>query len=310
MWPEINQLLNEQQLNDYAFKFEAELAQFIESENLDASFALSFKSVFIPLAKWIESKQVGAPLVLGVNGAQGSGKSTLCKLLVMLLGQLFNKTVLHLSIDDLYLSPSQRQQLANEIHPLLKVRGVPGTHNVELGIELLKSIKDRSAHNLKIPVFDKTIDDLLPEEQWVRLVNNIDIVLFEGWCVAALPQQTHELKDAINQLEKKHDIDGIWRQYVNQKLSSSYAKLFSYIDYLVMLKVPQMQLVFEWRNLQEQKLKLNSDTHDLLMSEAEIKHFIMYFERITRNCLQEMPQRADVVLALNKQHEIVSVDVK
>ena len=34
--------------------------------------------------------------------------------------------------DDFYLTQAQRQDLAQQIHPLLKSRGVPGTHDVPL----------------------------------------------------------------------------------------------------------------------------------------------------------------------------------
>ena len=42
-----------------------------------------------------------------------------------------------LSLDDIYLSGADRLQRANTIHPLLATRGVPGTHDVGLGLQLL-----------------------------------------------------------------------------------------------------------------------------------------------------------------------------
>ena len=44
-----------------------------------------------------------------------------------------------LSIDDFYLSKAKRKRLAASVHPLLAIRGVPGTHDVHrlLGLWLI-----------------------------------------------------------------------------------------------------------------------------------------------------------------------------
>jgi len=287
------------------------LEQFIINEKPDSKFKLSFKTVYLPLAKWIESKQGAGPVIIGLNGAQGSGKSTVSKLLVIVLEKNFNKSVLHLSIDDLYLSRDKRLARANAIHPLLKVRGVPGTHNTDLVIEILKNIKTSSDTEIPVPVFDKRIDDLLLEKHWHIIEKNIDIVLFEGWCVSAKPQTKVQLSAPVNLLEEKEDADSAWRSYVNKQLSSQYKEWFSYIDYLIMLKVPAMESVYEWRKLQERKLIQSSQQNKkYAMSAQQLKKFIMYFERITRQCLDEMPTRADVLLHINKDHQFTAINIK
>ncbi|RDH80745.1 MAG: hypothetical protein DIZ80_17105 [endosymbiont of Galathealinum brachiosum] len=310
MWPEIHHILKEDQIQNYNNVFLNELSLFIEQEKLDESFKESFKSVYLPLAKWIENKHTTTPVVIGLNGGQGSGKSTLSKLLVLILETLFSKTVLHLSIDDLYISRYRRLLLADEVHPLLSVRGVPGTHDVNLGIEILKTLKTNINNKLKIPRFDKALDDLLPDEEWTVIRKMPDIIIFEGWCVGAKPQSDSELLKPLNKLEESKDTQGNWRHYVNRQLTEQYNDLFSYIDHLIMLKVPDMESVFEWRCLQESKLNHRENTTSHIKSEIEVKEFVMYFERITMQCLKEMPQRADVVLNLNKQHQISKVIVK
>ncbi|VAW64037.1 D-glycerate 3-kinase, plant type [hydrothermal vent metagenome] len=307
MFSELNHLLSDEERAAFSDVFSPELDAFIKSEKLNDDFKSSFISVYLPLAKWINNKHTEKSLIIGINGAQGSGKSTLSKLLLRVLKTVFNKSVLHLSIDDLYLSQKKRLHLSNTIHPLLKVRGVPGTHDVELGIKLLNEINKSKNKKIKLPIFDKSIDDLLPQDDWLSIENKIDIVLFEGWCVDAKAQSESELKKPINILEKKEDTDLCWRTYVNLQLSNQYKKLFSYIDYLIMLQVPNMNSVFEWRSLQENKLQQREAENSKTMSEEEIKKFIMYFERITRHCLSEMPDRADVLLTLNKAHQVASV---
>ncbi|MDQ7057985.1 MAG: hypothetical protein Q9N62_05910 [Ghiorsea sp.] len=46
-----------------------------------------------------------------------------------------------LSLDDLYLNQNKRKHFAASIHPLFAARGVPTTHNVNLGIQILKQLK-------------------------------------------------------------------------------------------------------------------------------------------------------------------------
>ena len=95
----------------------------------------------------------------------------------------------------------------------------------------------------------------------------------------------------------------MWRKYINNQLSGIYAQLFSEIDYLMMLKVPDMESIYDWRLRQENNLKsLDSIKHR--MTEQQIIEFIQYFERITQTCLNEMPSRVDLLLCLNKHHQI------
>ena len=313
-WPPLERAMDIQQQNELYKTYLSMFCEIVEKENLDEGILPQFSDVYIPLAAWLANKQTGNPIVIGINGAQGSGKSTLSRILESLLSKAFNKSVLHLSIDDLYLSQKKREDNANKIHPLLRVRGVPGTHNVELGHKILSGLVSSNHDiNLQIPKYNKAQDNLFAKEHWQTINQSVDIILFEGWCVGAKPQHEDELEPAINDLERKEDPHAIWRKHVNQQLSESYQDLFNHIDYLIMLKVPDMESVFEWRNLQEEKLAASYDknkAHSHIMSPSEISHFIMHYERLTRSCLSEMPDRADVVLELNKEHKIHNIKIK
>jgi len=109
-----------------------------------------------------------------------------------------------------------------------------------------------------------------------------------------------QLSAPVNLLEEKEDADSSWRSYVNKQLSDQYKNGFHIIDYLIMFKVPDMEFVYEWRELQEKKLIQGPQQQNkYAMSEQELKNFIMFFERIPRQCLGEMPARADVLLNIN-----------
>jgi D-glycerate 3-kinase len=258
-------------------------------------------------------------LVIGINGAQGAGKSTLFNLLEVILTEGFDLKVVGFSIDDLYKTFEKRVQLSEEVHPLLKTRGVPGTHDVDLGIEILNSLKSSTEESItKIPVFDKSTDDRCPASVWQEWIGPADVIVFEGWCVGALPQEPEQLVEAINDLERDEDPDGAWRDYVNTQLSGIYQEMFSMIEVLIMLKVPSMDSVFEWRSLQEKKLaervKYIYDTqqpteHLRIMNEEQIKRFIQHYERLTQQMLEEMPDRADVTLFLNDNHKISDIQI-
>jgi D-glycerate 3-kinase len=251
---------------------------------------------------------------VGINGSQGSGKSTLSKILHLLLSRGFDKRVVVISIDDLYLSRSERLHLAAKVHPLLATRGVPGTHDTQLARQILTRLKQGKRENLTIPVFDKARDDRAPASRWQNVSGPVDIILFEGWCVGSAAQPEQELDRAINSLESMDDGNQQWRRYVNQQLAGPYRELFDLIDVLVMLKIPDMKHVFEWRLLQENKLRQSlaeqPEAAQRVMTEKELKRFIMHYERITRSSLKEMPDRADVVLQLNAQHQVDTIVLK
>lgn len=271
-------------------------------------------SLYLPMAQWIAEQHTDQPLVIGINGSQGSGKSTLCKILQRLLEVCFDKRVVSVSIDDLYLTRMQRQVLAKKVHPLLETRGVPGTHDVSLGIDVLSNLKSGKVSNFSIPQFDKALDDRKPDAEALRLDDKVDIVLFEGWCVGSKSQQEIDLNEPVNKLEATEDPDGDWRRYVNDQLAMQYPSLFDFIDILLMIRIPDMKYVYEWRHLQEQKLRDKQDSegnHNLrVMNDEQLDRFIMHYERVTRSTLEEMPSRADVVLDLNKDHQVERVTLK
>jgi len=242
-----------------------------------------------------------------MNGAQGTGKSTLSKVLALALEHEHQLSCAIISIDDIYLTRQERVQLSEDVHPLLKTRGVPGTHDVSMGIDLIKQLKHSKP--VQLPVFDKAIDDRAPEEKWISCDTPVDIILFEGWCVGALAQQPQELANPCNSLEESEDKDAAWRTYANQQLAGPYRELFNLIDRLVMLKAPDFECVYQWRSTQEEKLRQRTADLGLhsnsIMNDEQIKRFIMHYERLTRWMFEEMPERADCVLELNHDHNIV-----
>jgi D-glycerate 3-kinase len=270
--------------------------------------------VYIPLAAWLARtrERWERPLAAGLNGAQGSGKSTLSRLLRDILRMEFDLRCAVFSIDDLYLTRAQRQRLAGAVHPLLETRGVPGTHDVALGMRTIRALTEAGeGDEVAIPAFDKGRDDRRPEPEWTAWRGEADLVIFEGWCVGAVPQPKSDLGEPVNDLERREDPDGSWRRWVNGRLAGDYADLFAGLDLLIMLQVPGMESVFRWRRQQERQLA-EEKNRDLskVMDDESLRRFIMHYERLTRHMLEEMPGRADVVLRLNEDHAVDGVWVK
>lgn len=289
----------------------------LQHQHIDAAKSETLASVYLPLASWMhrrrQIKGKGHTWVAGINGAQGSGKSTLCAFLARILEVQYGLNVAVISIDDLYHGRSTREKLAREIHPLLVTRGVPGTHDIALGQQLFDQLSfERGAPGkVLLPVFDKARDDRLPVQQWRSCMAPVDIILFEGWCVGARAQTEEALGLPVNLLEKQEDPEGLWRHYVNQQLLEGYTPFFERMDCLVMLKVPDFEAVKRWRSLQEDKLRKKlaasgeKGTH--LMNDAELDRFIMHYERLTRHQLSEMPERADMLLELDQDHAFCGI---
>lgn len=264
----------------------------IAAERLPADYREIVEQYWQPLADEIARRAANCqPLVVGINGAQGSGKTTLCHFLEVLLERRGLRTVT-LSIDDLYLTRAERETLAREVHPLLATRGVPGTHSPALGRAVIDAF--RAGRSFEMPRFDKSVDDRSPTIESVA--GPLDVLLFEGWCVGAVPQSEAALREPLNALERDEDPDGTWRREVNRRLATDYAELFARIDLLVMLKVPDFEAVRANRRLQEEKL----GSGPAVMNEAALDRFLAHYQRLTEHMFAEMPARADILVEIGR----------
>lgn len=284
------------------------LARFCRERRLPAAFERAVAEQLWPLAQWIagEWRACGHCLVVGINGAQGTGKSTVAAVLQLLLVQSGLRAAV-LSIDDLYLTRAQRSVLARSVHPLLATRGVPGTHDVDLGVRLLERLRDLGAsETCRLPRFDKLADDRSPADGWPAAKGPIDVVLFEGWCVGTPPQSTAALAFPANALEAGEDADGRWRRWVNDRLREDYPRLFAAIDRLIFLRTPDFGRVLAWRQQQETGLARRTGSQPGMTGPA-LHRFVQHYERLTRHALATLPARADVCIELAEDHRIARV---
>jgi len=271
------------------------------------------KSFLIPLCFWI-NKQANKkkPYFVGLAGGQGTGKTTTSSLLKIILIKFFKLKVFRISIDDFYKTRKERVNLSKRVHPMLMTRGVPGTHDINMMLSFFKKVKSRKFKSLKLPTFNKAIDDRFNKKYWYNLKDKPDVIIFEGWCVGAKSEKNNTLKKTINSMEKFKDQKKIWRKYVNYQLKSGYKKLYSQLNCLIYLKAQNFGLLQKWRLKQERKLWLNSKRKSNLkiMSKEDVLSFMQTYQRITQNMFKYMPQYASIILNLNTNHQIKSAIYK
>lgn len=278
---------------------------FLEQHQLPLNFLESALKWFAPVAALIAEHQVGAgrPILVAVNGSQGSGKTTLCDYLASCLENEHGLAAVSLSLDDFYLTRAQRQRLAAEVHPLLATRGVPGTHDMDLLAATIEQLL--SGLSPEIPRFDKSEDDRLPRDQWQSPSKGVDVILLEGWCLGATAQPEDELAPAVNPLESEEDPDGSWRRYANRILGEAFPPLYARVDEWIMLRAPSFDSVYRWRLEQEHKLASRSSGRGV-MSDEQVARFIQFYQRITEQCLARLPHQVNHLFSLDENRFVDS----
>lgn len=248
------------------------------------------------------------PFVMGLCGAQGSGKSTVAEGLRARLEATGVRVAL-LSIDDIYLPREDRERLAMTVHPLLRTRGVPGTHDTALGEAVMEACGRQGS--VALPRFAKEWDTRRPQAEWPRIDTPVEMLLLEGWCVGAVAQPDTDLVSPVNTLEREEDADGRWRRWVNARLAEDYRRLFGRIDWLVLLAAPGFDVVGRWRRQQEHALRASLAAEgrgqEATLDDDAVERFIRYYQRITEHILREMPGRADCTVRLDAERRPITL---
>jgi D-glycerate 3-kinase len=244
------------------------------------------------------------PYILGLSGLQGSGKSTLARVM-RTQAEARGWATEVLSLDDFYYARSDREALAHQVHPLLRTRGVPGTHEIELLLSVLAALS-RASDKLPVthPRFDKGRDTRIPPSRWPRVTRPPKLVIVEGWALGIRPQTQAMLALPINELERKEDPDGSWRHWVNKQLRG-YQPLWRKFDALIVLQAPSWEIVRRWRGEQEENLLARHAP--LAMDATGMERFLAHFERLSRHALATLPALADTCVEYDDARHVTGL---
>ncbi len=256
--------------------------------------------IYQELAHQLAQKRenIGRPIIQGILGGQGTGKTTLAKALISILEEMGYRAAT-LSLDDLYKTYCDRMAL-KQVDPRFIWRGPPGTHDIDLGFSVLDAIRT-SQNPIVIPRFDKSAYNGIGDRTTPEIVSNIDILLFEGWFVGVRPVEPTVFETApppIINVEHK-----TFARDINQLLSN-YLPLWERLDSLIVLYPQDYRYSVQWRKQAE---------HDTIatgkpgMTDNQIEEFVNYFWRALHpelfiKPLVASPQLVDLVIEINADH--------
>jgi D-glycerate 3-kinase len=255
----------------------------------------------LPLALKIneEKSKQKKPLIQGILGVQGTGKTTLTKILCLLLKQLGYITI-SLSIDDFYKTYIERQKL-KKIDPRFIWRGPPGTHDVELAIKTLDQLKyPDNSQPISIPRFDKSLWNGQGDRIESETITKADIIFFEGWFVGVRPIE-NKFKNPPKPIITEEDKQ--FAQTINQQLET-YLPLWEKLDSLIILYPIDYLYSKKWRKEAEQKMILSGKEG---MKVEEIEDFVNYFWKALHpelfiTPLAQNPNLVDMVITIDVNH--------
>lgn len=265
------------------------------------------RSILIPLLRRLQSQHhPGKTTVVGIQGGQGTGKTTLVRFLEQELRHRGYRIV-SFSIDDFYTNYRARKQLARKYpnNPFYQIsRGLPGTHRINYLLKVLKALK--TGKSVHLPVFDKSLHHAAGDisKQTIPVRGRQDFVLFEGWCLDIPAVSSAEFIRTCRKggvLLRKLDPLLVHHKVV-LRFIKNYQSVWEYLQYLIMLQPTSPELHKKWRLQQEKELKKETGTG---MTKREIEEFVEPYLPFTYLCYEKI--KPHVKILVNQRHKFYKI---
>ncbi|AEO60569.1 hypothetical protein MYCTH_58873 [Thermothelomyces thermophilus ATCC 42464] len=248
------------------------------------------------------------PFIVGLNGVQGVGKTTLVRALAETLQEREGLPTLVVSIDDFYLTHADQLALA-AAHPdnaLVQHRGEPGTHDIPLLTAFLASLKAGS-HPIPIPQYDKSafsgLGDRAPPSTWPSTSPDRPprVLILEGWCVGFRPLAAPALAarwsaggggGGQSRTLHRHKLEHL--QFVNDRLADYDRVINGALDAFIHIDAEDTEYVYAWRAEQEEQLRREKGSG---MTEEQVVKFVdayypayeLFTEGVRRGVFEGVP---------------------
>ena len=196
-----------------------------------------------------------------------------------------------MSLDDFYKTHSEQLELAtrHSQNPLLRKRGNPGTHDLQLMQSTLNQIMDVQKKllssndintNIAVPIprYNKALflgeGDRVANEEWPKIILPVDIILIEGWCLGFQSIEVNELEDIISlhPMLQKYSLNQL--NEIQKQLQHYERVIYPYANCMIQIRALDIDYVKKWRLEQEHDLKKLGQGG---MTDEQVQAFISNF---------------------------------
>ena len=210
-------------------------------------------SLVFPLFSLLENyvNTITKPIIIGLSGLPGSGKSTLGFWINSVAREL-SLDIKVISLDDFYL-PGQEMDFAMKGNPWNVPRGFPGSHSLDLLHQSIDTFLNTGV--LSSPTFDKSLRNGKGDRSgWCKLQPNV--LILEGWFVGCVPVSDlfkindfddEKLHSFLSQSEKEYRI-------IIQESLLEYSKIWKKFHKIWHLKSSDFNNTILWKTQQENEM--------------------------------------------------------
>lgn len=211
---------------------------------------------------------------------------------------------------DFYLSYTSLRALsqANPANPMLAGRGPPGTHDVDLLVNVLSAISTRPAvcAATELPTFDKSLHGGYGDRtsDTIQITGPLDVFVLEGWSMGFAP-----ISDVAIEQKQRHSRVAVTHsrttlEQVNALLGSFALSVYPFFDAHIGIRPQSFDYVYTWRLEQEHHLKMRNGGAG--MSDHEVRAFVDRYMPCYELYGYSPPRVPSLILEYGEERQVVS----